>query len=104
MKRLEIIANKSVQENILQSLETHIEEFSYTLIPVAHGKGKAGSRLGTAIWPEENCMIISYLTDQQAAAAKSLVAAIKANFSREGIVMFFMDAAKDPEPTGEAIP
>jgi hypothetical protein len=93
-----------VQENILQSLETHIEEFSYTLIPVAHGKGKAGARLGTAIWPEENCMIITYVTDQQAAAAKSLVAEIKAHFPQEGIAMFFMDASKDPEPPGEELP
>jgi hypothetical protein len=92
MKRLEIIANKSVQENILQSLKTHMEEFFYTLIPVAHGKGKAGERLGTAVWPEENCMIISYLTPQQAEVAKSLVEEVKAQFPDEGIVMFFVEA------------
>jgi hypothetical protein len=92
MKRIEIIANKSVQENILQSLETRIEEFAYTLIPVAHGRGKAGQRLGTAIWPEENCMIISYLTYEQAVVAKSLVEEVKARFPQEGIAMFFVEA------------
>jgi hypothetical protein len=92
MKRLEIIANKSVQENILHSLEAHIEEFAYTLIPAAHGKGKAGKRLGTAIWPEENCIIISYLTYEQAEAAKALVGELRARFPREGIAMFFVEA------------
>jgi hypothetical protein len=92
MKRLEIIANKSVQENILQSLEAHIEEFAYTLIPAAHGKGKAGQRMGTAIWPEENCIIISYVSYEQAEAAKALVEELKAQFPREGIAMFFVDA------------
>jgi hypothetical protein len=93
MRRLEIIANKSVQENILQSLNVHIEEFSYTLIPVAHGKGRSGERMGTAIWPEENCVIVSYLTDPQAEAAKSLVEEVKARFPREGIAMFFVEAS-----------
>jgi hypothetical protein len=95
MKRLEIIANNSVQENILQSLETRLEDFWYTLIPTAHGKGKAGKRLGTAIWPEENCVIICYLTDEQAEAARSLVEEVQARFPQEGIAMFFVEA----EPT-----
>jgi hypothetical protein len=92
MKRLEIIANKSVQENILQGLEAHIEDFSYTLIPVVHGKGKNGERLGTAIWPEENCMIISYLTCRQADAANFIVENVKNRFPKEGIKIFFMEA------------
>jgi hypothetical protein len=96
MKRLEIIANKSVQENILQSLETHIEGFSYTLVPVVHGRGKNGDRLGTAIWPEENCMIITYLPDQQADLAASLVEEVKRLFPKEGIKLFFVEANQKP--------
>jgi hypothetical protein len=97
MKRLEIIANKSVQENILQSLETHIEGFFYTLIPVVHGKGKNGERLGTAIWPEENCMIITYLPDQQADTAAAHAEAVKRLFPNEGIKIFVMEANQSSE-------
>ena len=104
MQRLEIIANKSVQENIIQSLETHIDEFFYTLIPVAHGRGRAGERMGTAIWPEENCMIISYLTPEQADAAKSLVEEVKAGFPQEGITMFFVEASREPAPQARPLP
>lgn len=95
MKRLEIIANKSVQENILQSLETHIEDFFYTLIPVVHGKGKNGERLGTAIWPEENSMIITYLPKQQADTAADLVEAVKRLFPKEGIKIFVIGTGQD---------
>ncbi|MDR1904850.1 MAG: hypothetical protein LBQ88_21530 [Treponema sp.] len=97
MKRLEIIANQSVQENILQRLETHIEGFSYTLIPVVHGKGKNCARLGTAIWPEENCMIISYLPDQMADLAASLVEAVKRLFPQEGIKLFVIETNQNSE-------
>jgi hypothetical protein len=95
MKRLEIIANKSVQENILQGLESHIEGFSYSIIPVVHGKGKNGERLGTAIWPEENFIIISYLTDRQADIATTLVEDVKRLFPKEGIKMFFIGTGQD---------
>jgi nitrogen regulatory protein PII len=93
MKRLEIIANRSVQEDILQSLETHIEEFFYTLIPVVHGRGKNGERLGTAIWPEENCMIIAYLDDDTVPVAEGFVAAVKTKHPGEGIKLFIVPAS-----------
>jgi nitrogen regulatory protein PII len=92
MKRLEIIANRSVQEDILQSLEDHIEGFFYTLIPVVHGRGKQQYRMGTAIWPEENSIIITYLDDDAAAKAAELAAAVKAKHPGEGVKVFVVPA------------
>jgi hypothetical protein len=54
--------------------------------------------MGTAIWPEENCIIISYVSDEQAEEAKSLVEEVKARFPHEGIALFFIAAAKEPAP------
>jgi hypothetical protein len=48
--------------------------------------------MGTAIWPEENCIIISYVSDEQAEEAKSLVEEVKAHFPQEGIRFFFVEA------------
>ena len=90
MKRIEIITNRSVQEDILQGLETHIEDFSYTLIPVVHGKGKDNYRLGTPIWPEENCIIITYLDDDMVPAAEQAVRAVKTKHPGEGIKLFIV--------------
>jgi hypothetical protein len=47
MKRVEIIANRSVQEDILDVLEPRIPGFTYTLIPVVHGRGKNNYRLAS---------------------------------------------------------
>ncbi|ULQ58727.1 hypothetical protein K7I13_09195 [Brucepastera parasyntrophica] len=64
MKRIEIFANRSVQDEIIGGLEDAITDFYYTLIPVVNGRGKCQYRLGTATWPEENFMIISYLDEK----------------------------------------
>ena len=45
MYRVEIIANQSVQDDIIETLEENIPDFLYTLIPLVHGRGKAGYEL-----------------------------------------------------------
>ena len=90
MTRIEIIANKSVQEDIVSSLESAVEDFMYTLIPVVHGKGRSSKRMGTSTWPEENFLLISYLDDDDARAAAAAVAAIKKDYAREGIKVFLI--------------
>ncbi|GHU90401.1 hypothetical protein AGMMS49940_21240 [Spirochaetia bacterium] len=93
MKRIEIITNRSVQEDILQGLETNIEDFSYTIIPIVHGKGKDNYRLGTSIWPEENCIIITYLDDWTVPDAEQAVMAVKTKHPGEGIKLFIVPAS-----------
>ena len=61
MKRLEIIANLSVQEAILTKLEASVAGFQYTLLPVVHGRGPDDRKLGTTVWPEENFVLFTYL-------------------------------------------
>jgi hypothetical protein len=92
MKRLELIANHSVEEDIVNSLEEKIRDFYYTKIPSVHGRGKSAYRLGTATWPEENFMLISYLEDQDARAAAALVEEVKRRFPGEGIKLFIIKA------------
>ncbi|MDR0599194.1 MAG: hypothetical protein LBG84_03810 [Treponema sp.] len=92
MKRMELIANHSVKDEILGSLESEIRDFYYTLVPTVHGRGKSAYRLGTATWPEENFMIISYLDGHDALAAEAVVGEVKHRFPGEGIRLFFMDA------------
>lgn len=92
MKRVEIIANRSVQNEIIDGLETVLADFHYTLLPMVHGKGRQLKRLGTPIWPEENFMLISYVSEGEAAAAKSAMALIKTAFPNEGIKLFVVNA------------
>jgi hypothetical protein len=91
MKRMEIMANCSVEEEIINGLESGISDFYYTLLPVVHGRGKTQYRLGTPTWPEVNFLLISYLNDPDAETAKSLVEKIKNFFPEEGIKLFFIN-------------
>lgn len=88
MKRLEIIANQSVREDLIESLETQIPGFQYSLLPTVHGRGPEDWKLGTTVWPEENFVLFAYVDDEVAAVAKTLVANLKARYPREGVKVY----------------
>ncbi len=88
MKRIELIANRSVQDEVIDGLESAIPDFFYTLVPVVHGRGRQRRRLGSATWPEENFLIIAYVDDEDAEAVNSVIAELKARFPIEGIKLF----------------
>ena len=90
MKRMELIANRSVESEIIEALEDSIDEFFYSLLPQIQGRGKTKYRLGTATWPEMNFLLVSYLNDDDAVKAKAAVRAVKERFPREGIKMFMI--------------
>jgi len=92
MKRMELIANCSVENEIIEALETQVADFYYTILPQIHGRGKTKYRLGTATWPEMNFLLISYLDEENAAIAISAIQEVKSRFPREGIKLFVMDA------------
>ena len=91
MKRIELIANRSVENEIIEALETNITDFYYTLLPQVNGKGKTKYRLGTATWPELNFLLISYLDDDYANKAVKAIQGVKEQFPREGIKLFVME-------------
>jgi hypothetical protein len=91
MKRMELIANRSVENEIIEALEEVVSDFYYTLLPEIHGKGKTKYRLGTATWPELNFLLISYLDDEAAAHVETAVRGVKEKFPREGIKLFMME-------------
>ena len=93
MKRMELIANRSVENEIIETLEKTIQDFYYTLLPQVHGRGKTKYRLGTATWPEMNFLLISYLDEEETVRAETAVREVKERFPDEGIKLFMMDAA-----------
>ncbi len=85
MKRLEIVANQSVQEEVVTTLEAAVPGLTYTLIPVAHGRGGDDWRWGTAVWPEENFLLFTYQDDGVVDQLKATLVDLKAKFPREGM-------------------
>ena len=88
MYRIEIISNKSVEEDITQALEQYIPGILYTVIPLAYGRGKSSYKLGTTTWPETNFVLTSYIEDSELQTAKAVIKGVKEKFPDEGIKLF----------------
>ncbi|WP_147633899.1 PG0541 family transporter-associated protein [Treponema pectinovorum] len=92
MTRCEVIANQSVQEEIVLLLEEHLPHALYTIIPTVMGRGKKTSKLGNSIWPETNFILLTYVEDNDVSAVKAIIAAVKEKFKGEGIKLFCIKA------------
>ena len=88
MKRLEIIANRSVEENILDALKHEGAGKYYSKYPVVLGVGSSGPRMGDTIWPEENFALVIWCEEKEARAIERAVSYVKERFPDEGIRLF----------------
>ena len=88
MLRLEIVANRSVEENILEALKTEGVGKYYTKYPNIHGVGSSGPRMGDPIWPEENFALVIWCEEEEAHGISRAVASVKEHFPDEGIKIF----------------
>jgi nitrogen regulatory protein PII len=88
MKRIEIIANRSVEDNIHEVLrEEGVAQF-YTELPIVHGVGAKGPRMGDAVWPEENFMMVVWCDEDEARRIKKAIEPVKTRYPGEGIKIF----------------
>jgi nitrogen regulatory protein PII len=88
MIRVEIVANHSVEENILEALKDHGVGKYYTLYPNVTGIGSSGPRMGDAIWPEENFALVIWCEEEEARGIVQAVEEVKKTFPEEGIRVF----------------
>jgi hypothetical protein len=88
MIRIEIIANHSVEENILEALKKEGAGKYYTKYPSILGVGSSGPRMGDSVWPEENFALVIWCEDDEAAAIERAVAAVKQKYPKEGVKIF----------------
>jgi hypothetical protein len=92
MVRVEIIANHSVEENILEAFSREEVGKFYTKYPNVFGIGSSGPRMGDAVWPEENFALIIWCEEEEAKGIARAVAAVKKQFPDEGIRIFGIPA------------
>ena len=92
MTRCEIIANQSVQDEIVSLMEEHIPGVLYTIIPTVVGRGKNSYKMGNGTWPETNFILVSYIEDENVAMMKAIIKAVKEKFTGEGIKLFLVKA------------
>jgi hypothetical protein len=88
MLRIELIANHSVEENILEAFAAENVGKYYTKFPDVYGVGSAGPRMGDAIWPEVNFVLVIWCEEEEARGIERAVAHVKEHFPDEGIKIF----------------
>jgi hypothetical protein len=108
MIRIEIIANHSVEENILEALQEQGMGKYYTKYPNIIGVGSSGPRMGDAVWPEENFALVIWCGEEEARGIERTVAKVKERFPDEGVKVFGLPpepaAPVPPAPTGTPEP
>jgi hypothetical protein len=92
MKRIEIIANQSIQEDMFDIFKKNNIVRHYTVIRGVHGVGNSGPRMGDHIWPEENFILVVYCDEAEAAAIKKAIVELKSFFVDEGVKLFEQEA------------
>jgi hypothetical protein len=88
MRRIEVIANHSVEENILEAFKYEGVGKYYTKYPGIFGVGSSGPRMGDAVWPEENFALVIWCEEEEAQGIARAVANVKEHFPGEGIKIF----------------
>ena len=92
MFRAEIIANRSIEDELIEALEARLPEIRYTLIPDVHGRGKENRKLGTVTWPELNFVMFAYIGDSEVESVRGIVTDLRERFPGEGIKLFMVPA------------
>ncbi len=86
--RVEVIANRSIQEDFFEALSRREAGLHYTLVPEVQGVGNTGPRRGDHIWPEENFLYIAYVPPSDALVIREEVETLRSRFPDEGIRFF----------------
>lgn len=88
MKRVEIIANHSVEVDIFDAFEKRDIVKAYTKVPSVHGHGNSTPKRGDHIWPEENFLLLVFCEEEEAGLIREAVSEVKEHFPDEGIKLF----------------
>lgn len=93
MKRIEIIFSQALEEDVLAALKKIPDAQYFTLIPGVKGRGYSTPKMGDAVWPEFNELIIIYCpSDSGAEEIEGAVKRIQKRYPTEGIAFFSMGA------------
>ncbi|MDR2393802.1 MAG: hypothetical protein LBD93_06580 [Treponema sp.] len=98
MIRIEIVANHSVEDNIMEALKHEGVGKFYTKYPSVFGVGARGPRMGDAIWPEENFALVIWCEEEEARGIERAVQSVKKSFPDEGIKLFRPPEVVIPPP------
>lgn len=88
LRRCEIIANQSVEDDIIEALESTIPDLEYTIDENLYGRGRKSRKLGNSVWPEMNFVLTAYVNEDDTELVRTCINQIKEKFPHEGINLF----------------
>lgn len=91
-KRIEIIYSQAVEEDVFEALRKEGYAKHFTKLSNVFGSGFSNPKLGDAIWPQVNEMLIMYCDEQAVAGIAGVVAKLRERYPVEGIACFVSDA------------
>ncbi len=92
MRRVEIIFSQAVEEDIFEGFKERKIGAHYSKVSAVTGSGFSAPKLGDAIWPQLNEMIIVYCKKTEAEKIIDLVKALRKKYPVEGIACFVSKA------------
>ncbi len=92
--RVEVVANQSVEDDIIELLEDAVPELEYTLVPTVHGRGRKSKKLGNTTWPEQNFLLFTYVEQEMAIKIRDSIKQVQIRFPKEGISFFCVKEAE----------
>jgi nitrogen regulatory protein PII len=91
MKRIEIMVNQSIAEDLQENLrDAGLMEACTRWTPV-YGTGHVGPREGSAVWPETNTVLLLFLPAEKIEILRFAVASLKGIYPDEGLKCFISE-------------
>lgn len=91
-RRVEIIFSQAVEEDIFEGFKEHKIGSHYSKISAVSGSGFSSPKLGDAIWPQLNEMIIVYCKKSEAEKIVDFIKSLRKKYPVEGIACFVSKA------------
>ncbi|MBN2533412.1 MAG: hypothetical protein JXB88_10990 [Spirochaetales bacterium] len=95
MVRIEIFANRSVEQTIFTELKRSVDNFRFSQINGVYGMGNTIPKMGNHTWPEENFVLIIYCSPEEEKNIKSVITRVKEIFPGEGIKYFTLRSSRE---------
>ena len=90
--RVEIIFSQAVEEDFFETFRKEKVAYHYSKIHGVTGAGLSNPKLGDAIWPQLNEMMIIYCSKDEAEKIVEVVKNLREHYPAEGIACFLSSA------------
>lgn len=90
--RVELIFSQAVEEDFFDSFRKEKIVYCYSKIDNVTGAGASNPKLGDAIWPQLNEMMIVYCDKNEAEKIVEVVKKLREHYPAEGIACFLSSA------------